>query len=202
MTGVQKTEGGSLRVDLAWKSFLVDSEVRVGNVTINRIGDVYLASAVERLLQITPTQGRVFRTAINGVVATNATYLQLLYPIVSFDLSALSAPVETWKETYSFSNQQTSWATGLEVGFIVLGRGAVFEPEGTVTLDYQVSSRSSARITASGVAGVAGDTIFLEARGAIESFVMAAIIVGVVLLGITAFLVERSVSRTRYRKRK
>jgi hypothetical protein len=199
--GIAQTSQGSMKFDMAWKSFKITDDIRAANQSLNLVGN-YLASS--------PFLGRASSTVQtwgyydDGQQISGLASARVASSFSVFDFSPLSSPLSSWPTTWSAVNRTTEWTNSFGQNMTIVE--AIQGPGGTPeTTTFLASYSNNVIITIPGIAEVSGDTVFLgPVPTTAEAFLP--FIVVFPLAGVTAYLVDWKLTKSykpmRRKKRK
>jgi hypothetical protein len=199
--GVQTDTSGSSRVDMAWKSFAVPSNVTVGGYEVNNIGAGYLVGVASQLANASqggPSSPVRFQFLVNGHPLLPRDFPSLVRNVETLNFSTINTPVSKWTLAYDSGNF-LSWSLkgGLLGAEIVT---LVNEPGVTTRTFYGLFYRMTSKVTAPVRSVANGDSITVVFSDAPETL-MAISILSVSVLGVVAFFSERRLVSGFSRKR-
>ena len=176
LVGVQYGRGDIVDINCSWKSFVVKQDIRVGNISLNLVGQSYVLPLVKEYGNRTETifykRGTMPMTLpMARDEAGNATL---------FEFTSFQVPVEKWSKTYNFSTQSTTWEFSAQP---VLDLVIKFK-EDNVTKHIRAEIDPKATIIARGHATVKGDVITLDVSEGFSEVAMIAIIVTLLTIAI------------------
>jgi len=176
LVGVQYGRGDIVDINCSWKSFVVEQDIRVGNISLNLVGQSYVLPLVKEYGNRTETifykRGTMPMTLpMARDEAGNATL---------FEFTSFQVPVEKWSKTYNFSTQSTTWEFSAQP---VLDLVIKFK-EDNVTKHIRAEIDPKATIVARGPATVKGDVITLDVSEGFSEVAMIAIIVTLLTIAI------------------
>jgi len=203
VSGISEPKGDLLVVNCTWVSFSVSRDLRLGNLSYNRIGAAYIKPTVEAyasyigapLNATVPEVILVIGEQEAGVVTTlnmagNATLL---------DFGSLNEPIERWQRTYNMTEDLTTWVT--EPDPPVDLKIIVTPQDGKPTL-YSAFYGYNATISVDGPAQAEGNTIRTETQGGSELLLMLGVVIASFAVAVVASLRYRSRRRQLPRRRK
>jgi hypothetical protein len=199
--GVQTDTSGSSRVDMAWKSFAVPSNVTVGGYEVNNIGAGYLVGVASQLANASqggPSSPVRFQFLVNGHPLLPRDFPSLVRNVETLNFSTINTPVSKWTLAYDSGNL-LSWSfkgglLGAEISVIIN------EPGVTTRTFYGLFYRMTSKVTAPVRSVANGDSITVVFSDAPETL-MAISILSVSVLGVVAFFSERRLFSGFSRKR-
>lgn len=93
----------ALYIDLSWRGFRVAEDLRVENITINRVGSMYLRPRMEELAKMPGTQFNLNKT----VIVSESKALNTAGNATLLDFRALEQPFSRWDRSYSPDSHTT-----------------------------------------------------------------------------------------------
>ena len=183
LVGLQSRRGDILDINCTWKSFVIRQDIRVGNVSLNLVGQNYILPMVEEYGNRTKTifykRGTMPMTL---PMARNEAGNATLFEFTSFEL-----PVEKWSKTYNFSTQSTTWKFSAQPALDLL----IKFKEDNVTKHLRAEIDPKATITARGHATVKGDVITLDVSQGFSEVAMIGIVVTLLTIAVLAHIQRR-----------
>jgi hypothetical protein len=199
VSGVQTAGSGTERTDLAWKSFVIASNVTVGGVEVNTIGDTYLLPTTS-YIQLLETQQGVpqrgtfspYRNLVNNRIVTATGIPTALSRVQLLNFNRFLPPIDSWEQSYIFASRSTMWSLTAEpnLGFII--QQTISEPHATQTINSGFFYNLQAAITAPARSFAQGNTILSVFIDTTETL-MGTIVASVLALGTVTYLYERRV---------
>ena len=183
VAGVQSRRGDVLDINCTWKSFVVDQDIGVGDVSLNLVGQNYVLPQVERYGN--RTEAAFYKRGTMPMtlpVARNEAGNATLFEFTGFEL-----PVEKWSRTYNFSTQSTTWKFNAQPTLDLV----INFKEDNATKHVRAEIDPKATITAKGHATVKGDTITLDLGRGFSEVAMIGIIVTLFVIAVFAQLQRR-----------
>lgn len=183
LVGVQSKRGDVLDINCTWKSFAIQEDIRIENVSLNLVGQNYILPLVEKYGNRTETifyrRGTMPMTL---PMARNEAGNATLFEFTSFEL-----PVEKWSKTYNFSTQSTTWEFNGQPTLDLL----VKFKEDNATKNVRAEIDPKATITARGHATAKGDTITLDLSQGFSEVAMIGIVITLFVIAIFAHTLRR-----------
>lgn len=183
LVGVQSKKGDVLDINCTWKSFVIRQDIRVGNISLNLVGQSYILPLVEKYGNRTETifykRGTMPMTL---PMAKNEAGNATLFEFTGFEL-----PLEKWSKTYNFSSQSTTWQFSAQPTLDLL----VKLKEDNATKHVRAEIDPKATITARGHATVKGDTITLDLSQGFNEVAMIGIVITLFVIAIFAHIRRR-----------
>jgi hypothetical protein len=203
VAGVASQKGSLLNVNCSWIRFKVPDDLRLENVSYNRIGARYLRPAFEKYVNfeepplnetiqdVTYQFGTAQASPVEAVQRAGNTTL--------LDFSYLAPHVEDWTMTYDLTQALTTWiynpSPAAEMNMTVTPR-----EERPFTID--ASYTYNATILVDGLAQAHGDIISTEVSGSYEPVLMLVVVLATFVVAVVASWMYRSRRRQLPRKRK
>ena len=201
--GVASREGDLLNVNCSWIRFKVPDDLRLENVSYNRIGATYIRPAFEKYVNfdmpplnetiqdVTYQLGTAQVSPVEAVQGAGNTTL--------LDFSYLAPHVEDWTMTYNLTQASTTWvynpSPAAEMNMTVAPR-----EERPFTMD--ASYAFNATISVNGLGQAHGDMISTEVSGSYEPVLMLVVVVATFVVAVVASWMHRSRRKQLPRKRK
>ncbi|MCJ7456949.1 hypothetical protein MUP07_09475 [Candidatus Bathyarchaeota archaeon] len=203
VSGISVSRGDLLIVNCSWISFNVSRDLRLGNLSYNRIGAAYVRPTLETYVKYigAPLNATVPEVMLlsGGQELGAVPALNMAGNATLLDFASLSEPIEKWQRTYNMTEDSTAWVN--EADPAVDLKVVVTPQDGTPSM-YQASYRYNATISISGPAQAEGNTIGTEAQGGNKLLLMLGVIVGSFVVAVAASWRYRSRRRQLPRKRK
>jgi hypothetical protein len=203
VTAVASREGSLLNVNCSWIRFRVPDDLRLENVSYNRIGATYIEPAFEKYVNFDQpplnetVQGVTYQLGAAQVSPVEA--VQRAGNATMLDFHNLAPRIEDWKMTYNLTQASTRWvynpAPAAEMKMTVTPRG---ERPFTLGASYAYN----ATISADGLAQAHGDIISTEVSGSYEPVLMLVVVVATFVVAVVASWTYRSRRKRLPRKRK
>lgn len=194
ISGVTGRNGDVLSVDMGWKAFSVQPDVRAGNLSYNTFGSRYLRPVTAFYANESRLVGRPNATTtgvnffINQTTVSSPVAENYVGNFSLFDFSGLKVPVEGWLRNYTLSNDSTTWQYTPPQPFDF----AINVQRLNQTSEFFARYSYKAEITVPGLARAHGDIILLDVGSGRRELVMLGIVVLAVALAIVAQLMFRS----------
>lgn len=183
LVGVQSRRGDVLDINCTWKSFVVREDIRVGNISLNLVGENYILPLVEKYGNMTGTIFYKRETMpMTLPMARNEAGNATLFEFTSFE-----QPIEEWSKTYNFSSQSTTWQFSAQPTLDLLIR---FK-EDNVTKNIRAQIDPKATITAKGHATVKGDIVTLDISQGFGESAMIGIVIALFAIAVFATVKRR-----------
>jgi hypothetical protein len=203
VTGVTSQKASLLNVNCSWVRFKVPDDLRLENVSYNRIGATYIRPAFEKYVDfdkppLNETIGDVAYTSGTTQVppveavqkAGNATLL---------DFSYLAPHVENWRMTYNLTQASTTWV--YNPGPIAEMNMAV-KPRKQNPFTMDASYTYNATISVKGLAQAHADVISTEVSGGHEPMFMLVVVIATFIVAVVSSWVYRSRRKQLPRRRR
>jgi len=201
VSGVSVYKSGNAQVDLSWKSFAVPSDISLGGVEVNNIGEKILLKVAGDLAAQSNTNPKIsFIFFVNGREISPPQFPMIVGGLSTLNFSSLAAPISNWKETYDPLAQTSTWALSPARSWgmrFVLQSG---QSSGVEKIDYELSTRTTGIIVAPTRLSVTGNTIVISVDSLPQTF-MAAIILSISGVAVGATVYERRILKRPTRKR-
>lgn len=203
LSGAVQNRGDAAAADVAWKSFIVREDILVGGLSVNSIGDKYLAKLPPELAVApgSPVGGLSF--TVDGFPASHETLFELLQKVNAMDFSAFRGPLSEWESSLDFDTATTVWRIDpgpRTVLSIILGLAepTPFPTRGiTVEIDYELVSQISAEVRVPGRAFAEEDVIVFDSRTAVWPMLfLAAIMIPLAIFLVTSLIEKRLLSHS------
>ena len=180
VSGVTVQNGDIMNTTTAWKSFHVDSDLRIGNLSFNTVGSRYLRPIYDFYVNASRYVGKPNAT-INGVTffsnnvsiagdqaADQAGNLTL------FDFRPLNVSLNQWNYTYNLQNDTTTWRYSpgpIISSSIKLIKG--LNSTSTIFANYGYS----AEVVATGLARSVGDSALVDVGSGHRELLMTGVVI-------------------------
>jgi hypothetical protein len=203
VTGVASQKGSLLNVNCSWIRFKVSNDLRLENVSYNRIGAAYIRPAFEKYVNF--DKPPLNKTIENVAYESAATPLSPVEAVqragntTLLDFTYLASHVEDWRMTYNLTQGSTTWAynpgPAAEMNMTVTPRG---EKSFTMGASYAYN----ATISVEGLAQAHADVISTEVSGGHEPMLMLVVVIATFVVAVIASWVYRSRRKQLPRRRK
>jgi hypothetical protein len=203
VTGIASQKGSLLNVNCSWIRFKVSSDLRIENVSYNRIGAAYIRPAFETYVNFdTPPLNKTIEDVayLSGAMPLPPVEaVQRAGNTTLLDFTNLAPHVEDWRMTYNLTQGSTTWA---------YNPGPAAEMNMTVTpragksFSMYASYTYNATISVEGVGQAHADVISTEVSGGHESVLMLVIVIATFILAVFASWVYRSRRKQLPRRRR
>jgi len=203
VSGVSVSKEDLLIVNCSWISFDVSRDLRLGNLSYNRIGAEYVRPTVEAYAKYigAPLNATVpeVTLVIGEQEAAVVTTLNTAGNATLLDFGSLNEPIEKWQRTYNMTEDLTTWVT--EPDPPVDLKIIVAPQDGKATL-YSAFYRYNATISVDGPAQAEGNTLRTEIQGGSKLLLMLGVVIASFAVAVVASVRYRSRRRQLPRKRK
>ncbi len=183
--GAATASQDAVRVNMAWKSFKVMDDIRVGNITLNLVGQ-YLATSP--VLNNNSTSLIKWTYLVDGQPILTSRSVQEASAFRLLDFSRLSAPLQSWPSSFTLQGPSTTLSNNVKHN--ITAKQTTQEPTGPITAVFFAGYSHTVLISAPAVATVLGDTIIFSS-GDSGAKTMAALTILFPTISLAAFLVER-----------
>jgi hypothetical protein len=194
--GVSERRGDIAYANMTWKAFHSMMDLRVDNFSYNTLGSRYFRPVVDFYVNASKTEARPNATIqgvtffVNGTQSVaGTTEANQVGNFTVLDFRSLSVPLDQWNQTYSLSNNTTTWR--YRPPTILNATMRVTQANRTFTLFS--SYAYDAQILATGVVRAQGDML----RADVGSGQLEWIMTSVVVLSIALTLVAQILFRRR-----
>jgi hypothetical protein len=203
VAGVASQKGSLLDVNCSWIRFKVSNDLRIENVSYNRIGAAYIRPAFERYVNF--NEPPLNETIADVAYVSGTTPLPPVEAVeragntTLLDFTHLAPHVEDWRMTYNVTQGSTTWAynpnPAAEMNMTVTPRAGK-----SFTMD--ASYAYNATISVEGLAQAHADVVSTEVPGGHEPVLMLAVVVATFIAAVVASWVYRSRRKKLPRRRK
>lgn len=188
VSGVTIQNGDIMNTTTAWKSFHVDNDLRIGNLSFNTVGNRYLRPVYDYYVNATRYIGKPNAT-INGVTffSNNNTSIggdqaaNQAGNLTLFDFRPLNVSLNQWNYTYNIQNDTTTWRYSpapIISSSIKVIRG--LNSTSTIFADYGYS----AEVVATGLARSVGDSVLVDVSSGSRELIMTGVVILAIIVGI------------------
>jgi hypothetical protein len=203
VTGVASQKGSLLNVNCSWIRFKVPNDLRIENVSYNRIGAAYIRPVFEEYVNF--NEPPLNKTIEDVAYMSGTTPLDPVAAVqragntTLLDFTHLAAHVEDWRMTYNLTQGMTTWT---------YNPGPATEMNMTVTpragesFTIRASYAYNATISVEGPAQAHADVISTEVSGGHESVLMLVVVIATFIVAVLASWVYRSRRKQLPRRRK
>jgi hypothetical protein len=203
VTGVASQKGSLLNVNCSWIRFKVPGDLRLGNVSYNRIGATYIRPAFEKYVDF--DKPPLNKTIGDVIYASGTTQLPPVDAVqragnaTLLDFTYIAAHVEDWRMTYNLTKASTTWVynpgSAAEMDMAV-------KPRVENPFDFHASYAYNATISVEGLAQAHGDVISTDVSGGYEPVLMLIVVIATFVIAVVASWVYRSRRKRLPRRRK
>ena len=186
------TDRGVMKVNLAWRSFEVTSNITAGVIPLNSVGSYLDHSPV---LNNNSTSFIAWRYFADGksIAPYQSTLAASSFQLLDFSL--LSAPLDSWHSAVNIAAGYGSTLTS-SLNHNITVRQRLTEPGGDIiTTTFFAGYSHKVQIAIPGPSRIMGDTILIDTGS--FTWVMAVLVVLFPVIAVGAFFVERNVTRQR-----
>jgi hypothetical protein len=187
VSGVTIQNGDIMNTTTAWKSYHIDKDLRIGNLSFNTVGSRYLRPVYNYYVNATRYIGKP-NAAISGVTffSNNASIAGAQAAneagnFTLFDFRPLNVSLDEWNYTYNLRNDTTTWRYSpapIISSLIKVIRG--FNSTSTIFADYGYN----AEVVAAGLARSVGDCAFVDVSSGNRELIMTGVIVLAIIVAI------------------
>jgi hypothetical protein len=194
LDGVSHSENGVTSTDLSWIPFKVISDLKVGNLSYNLVGEEYLRPAIYEL----SNQSGVnffspFYTPITTPMAMN-----IAGNISTFNLEQFSTNFTSWSKYFDENSFTTSWnlptRTILDLRAQIIAENATDTSSGDTFYSY-ADTQATVSIPGHGV--MVDQSVIYEDSSSRYSIIMLTIIITLITLTIISHYVGKHLLRTK-----
>lgn len=200
VAGAAVNNGDVLLVDTSWKNFKVDEDIAIGGISINKIGEAYLADTAGRLADAQPPPGSPGGLTFHweGLLVPAHGVRDVVSRIVTLDFSKLKTPLSEWEFSLFSEEASTDFVLSTEFKPIL---SITAEIPGEIQLEHFLFTHLNAEVQAEGFARPKGDLLIVDIGTGLQPFVMIAVILSALLLFVVSYSLERWMTRG-YRRKK
>jgi len=195
ISGVTVQNGDLMNTTTTWKSYYINTDLRAGNLSFNRVGSRYLRPIYDYYFNATRYIGKPNAT-INGVTffSNNDTSISgdqaanVAGNLTLFDFRPLNVSLNQWNYTYNLQNDTTVWRYSpapLLSSSIKVTKG--LNNTSTIFADYGYS----AEVVTAGLARSQGDRILVDIGSGTRELIMAGVVVVAIVVAIWIQLLYR-----------
>jgi hypothetical protein len=190
--GAISTDRGVLKVNLAWRSFKVTSNVTAGGIPLNSVGGYIAHSPV---LDNPPSSFIAWKYFADGKSISPYQSLAAASSFQLLDFSLLSAPLDSWHSAVNIAAGYGSTLSS-SLSHNVTVRETLNEGQGNaITTIFFAGYSHKVQITVPGQSRIMGDTLLIDTGSFTGA--MAALVVLFPVIAVGAFFVERNITRQR-----
>jgi hypothetical protein len=200
VNGATSTDRGVLKVNLAWKSFKVTSNITSSGISLNSVG---------RYIAQSPAWGNPSNSLIawsyseDGKAITASQSLAAASSFLLLDFSQLSAPLDTWHHTLSVDSG-LSFNLSMNLNHNITAKETIHDPTAPFSGLFTAGFSHKVQIVIPGSPTVLGDELIINS-GSLLTETMIALSIAVPIVGVVTFFTERrltSPSRARTSRKK
>ncbi len=194
LDGVSYSENEVTSIDLSWIPFKVISDLKVGNLSYNLVGEEYLRPAIYEL----SNQSGVnffspFYTPITTPMAMN-----IAGNVSTFDLGQFSTNFTSWSKYFDENSFTTSWnlptRTILDLRAQIIAANATDTSSGSTFYSY---ADSNATVSIPGHGVIVDHSVIYEASSSRYSIIMLTIVITLIALTIISRYVGKHLLKTK-----
>jgi hypothetical protein len=193
LDGVSSIENDVILTDLSWISFKVISDLKVGNLSYNLVGEKYLRPAIYDLSNQSGVN--FFSPFYTPVTASMAMNIAGNYS--TFDLKSVSTNFSSWNKYFDQNSFTTSWNLPTR---ITLDLRAQIPSENATDLrtgaEFYSYTNAYATLTMPGHGIIANDSIIYENNSGGYSIIMLGVIFGLIGLAIVSRFIGKRLMKT------
>jgi hypothetical protein len=196
--GVASSTNGELRINMAWKSFDVTSDITNGNVSLNLVGN-YLSNS--SILSRPSSTIVAWSYSEDGSAISSAGSLQAASSFNLLDFSQLSEPLESWPQSFNLTGAGTTTLTNMESHNMTITE-TLSEGGTPFTVVYLAAYSHHVRVAINGSGSIIGDSVFMDANNS-NALIMLGIIIASLAIGSSVVVTEWRINKSaRYKARK
>jgi hypothetical protein len=116
LSGIYNRRGSFADLNMTWKDFSTQTDLRVGNLSYNTVGSRYLRPVVDYYVNASKFETKPNATvqSVNFLASGNNSVsgpdqANLVGNFTVLNFNSLSVPLDDWNRTYSLTNNTTSW---------------------------------------------------------------------------------------------
>ncbi len=183
--GIAVREGDVQKIDCKWMAFTVEDDLRVQNISLNRVGFAYLRPEMQKWAEIRGSRFYQNKTLIMSpeMALNKAGNVTLL------NFRPLARPIEKWTKTYDLGTHTTKWS--LDIGMVYEMLTIARLPDNTTRNYNTYVGPMVAEVTAPGFAKASGNTIISDVSKGSAELAMIAIVIAIVAAGVIIRLAVR-----------
>jgi hypothetical protein len=208
VVSVSTARGDVSAVNLAWRSFVIGNDLRIGNTSLNVVVPKYLQSGISHYVQLAPSvqvpTPQTRRWWWNGHNVEREKIGSLTQNALLFNFSSLNTPLQTWKISPDIHSRLLRYQSSS--GFNLTFTNQISEVGEVATLYTNAVYNLRTVIEAPWGAVPSGDTLILESSAPWNIWLMLAVIIASTGLLASVVILERRLQRmpltTRSRKSK
>jgi hypothetical protein len=203
VTGVASENGSLLNVNCSWIRFKVPDDLRLENVSYNRIGATYIRPTFEKYVDFDKPplnetiQDVTYQSGPTPVSPDDA--VQMAGNTTLLDFTYLASHVEDWTMVYNLTQASTKWVYNPDP---VADMKMAVTPRGEAPFTVDASYAYNATISIDGLARAHADTVITELPGDYEPLLMLVVVIVTFLVAVVASWTYRSRRKQLPRRRK
>lgn len=190
--GSATSSSGYVKLNLAWKSFIITEDLQAGGTSVNLVGR-YLASSP--VLNNHSSSLIAWSYFLDGLQIGNTDSGLVASSFNLIDLSRLSAPLSSWPGKFSPDAGGTTTLSNSE-SHNMTAKETINEPTTPLRTIFFAGYHHNVQVTISGFARVLRDTVVVDAGG-LTTGTMLALAASFPIVGLAGFLIESRISRNR-----
>jgi hypothetical protein len=195
-----QTNTGIAKYDLSWMTARIDDDLQAGGVSINRLGEKYLAPALSPFARFVSTSSDRMVISVNGFAQIPCCYQADTDNVVLFDMSQLRTPVQDWPSAWSLDSQLDTWRSIESGGFSVSAVETFTEAGTTSGIAYVSDALVNAEISAPLGVRANANQLWVDLSGGFwDQLSLIIILSSVAALAATIIIDRRLAARTRAR---
>ncbi len=194
LSGVSEKRGDIAYANMTWKAFRTMADLRVDNFSYNTLGSRYFRPVVDFYVNASKIESRPNATIqgvtflVNGTQSVaGTTEANQVGNFTVLDFRSLSVPLDQWNQTYSLSNNTTTWRyvppTILNASVRVSQANRTFTIFSLYAYDAQ--------ILATGLVRAQGDMLRADVGTGQSEWIMTSVVVLSVALALVAQILFR-----------
>ena len=201
VNGATSIERGALKINLAWKSFKVTSNITSSGISLNYVGR-YLAQSPA---WGNPSTGSLISWSYSedGKAIKASESLAAASTFLLLDFSQLSAPLDTWHHTLSVDSG-LSFRLNMNLNHNITAKETVHDPTAPFSGIFIAGFSHKVEIVIPDSPTIVGDELIINSSSPITE-TMIALSIAFPVVGVVAFFTERrltSPNRTRASRKK
>jgi len=103
--GIAVREGDVQKIDCKWMTFTIEDDLRVQNISLNRVGFAYLRPEMQKWAEVRGSRFYQNKT----LIMSPELALNKAGNVTLFNFRPLARPFDKWTKTYDFSTHTTKW---------------------------------------------------------------------------------------------
>jgi hypothetical protein len=197
LDGVSSVENDVISTDLSWIPFKVISDLKVGDLSYNLVGEEYLRPAIYELAnQSNVNFFSPFYTPITTLMAMN-----IAGNVSTFDLGQISTNLTSWKKYFDENSFTTSWnlpsRTTLDLRVQITSENASDSALAQTAATFYSYTDTYATVTIPGHGVIVEDSVIYENSSGRYSIIMLTAIIVLISLVIVSRYVGRRLMKTK-----